>query len=213
MLGKVSYFTGLNDSICRDIMQRTVVRQYDKGAQIFLRGEASGEVPFYLILEGTVRIYVTSLRGREQVIRHFQPGETFAEVPLFDGGSYPANADAFTDVTLAILPRAQFLELMYRYPELAVGVVAVMADHLRHFARLVEDLSLRRVVSRVAHLLLSEQEEGLTQAEMAAMIGSSREMVNRSLHQLEDKGVIELTDDGRVTIRDREQLNQIVFEV
>ena len=212
MLQGVPYFTGLDEILLDDIRQRLSIRHYDEGAQLFLRGEGRGQVPFYLILEGTVRVYVTSMRGREQVIRHFHVGDTFAEVPLFDGGAYPVNASALTDVTLAILPRHHLLELMRRYPELAIGVVTIMSERLRHMTALVEDLSLRRVMGRVAHLLMSEHEGNLTQAEMAAMVGTSREMVNRSLHLLEDEGVIELHDHGAVSIQNPDRLNEIMLD-
>lgn len=212
LLRTVPYFATLDETVLEEIHKHIVIRRYDAGSQIFLRGDGSGEAPFYLVVDGSVRIYVTSLRGREQVLRHFHAGETFAEVPLFDGGAYPANADALTDATIAILPRQHLLQLMGEHPELAFGVVQVMAERLRHFNELVEDLSLRRVVSRVAHLLASEQTGHLTQAQMAAMIGTSREMVNRSLHSLEDESVIRLYEDGAITILDNDRLMQIIDE-
>jgi CRP-like cAMP-binding protein len=212
MLRGVPYLAELDTAVIDDIYQLLTIRRFDEGAQLFMRGEGRGQVPFYLILEGTVRVYVTSMRGREQVIRHFHAGDTFAEVPLFDGGSYPVNANAFTDLKLAILPRHHLLELMRRYPTLALGVVKVMSERLRHFTALVEDLSLRRVIGRVAHLLMTEHDANLTQAEMAAMVGTSREMVNRSLHTLEDDGVITIQHHGGIVIHNPKRLNEIMQE-
>ncbi len=212
MLGAVPYFAGLDDEIIDNLMQGVQIREIAAGTTLFLLGEGRNSVPFYLIVRGTVRVYVASLRGREQVLRLFHEGDTFAEVPLFDGGSYPANADALTDVTLAVIPREQVLRTMREHPELAVGTVKVMAERLRHFNALVEDLSLRRVVSRVARLLVSEQPQNLTQAQMAAMIGTSREMVNRSLHSLEDDRVIHLHDDGTISLLNAERLSRIIDE-
>jgi len=212
MLRAVPYFADLDDEIIDILMQGMQIRDIAAGTTLFLQGEGRDNVPFYLIVQGTVRVYVASLRGREQVLRLFHEGDTFAEVPLFDGGSYPANADALTDVTLAVIPREQVLRAMLRHPEIAVGTVKVMAERLRHFNALIEDLSLRRVVSRVARLLVSEQPQNLTQAQMAAMIGTSREMVNRSLHSLEDDRVIDLHEDGAVIVLKPERLSRIIDE-
>ncbi len=209
-LHDVPYFAGLGDVVIAESARQMVVRSYAQGEQIFLKGEGVGEAPFRLVLDGTVRIYVISPRGREQVLRLFNAGDTFADVPLFDGGGYPASADALTPVTLGLLPRNHLLRLMGDHPELALNIVGVMAGRLRHFNTLIEDLSLRRVRSRVAHMLAAEQASALTQAQMAAMIGSSREMVNRSLHSLEDEAVIELHDDGTLKILDAGRLAEIV---
>lgn len=210
MMRSVPYFSNLDEPTFEYVMQNVHLRRFPAGHTLFLRGEGHGTAPFYLVVEGTVRVYVSSLRGREQVLRHFHPGDTFGEVPLFDGGSYPASADTMTDVILAVLPRAQFLQLMKENPEFTVGIVKVMAGRLRHFNKVVEDLSLRRVISRVANLLIEEQASELTQAQMAAMIGASREMVNRSLHTLEDDGIIEISDDGRITICSPERLTAVI---
>ncbi len=212
MLRGIPYFADLDETVLEEVVQHMSIRRFDAGAHIFMRGEGYGETPFFLIVEGTVRVYVASVRGREQVLRLFHAGDTFAEVSLFDGGAYPASADALTDATVAILSRRHLLYLMRHHPEIAIGVVRVMAERLRHFNALVEDLSLRRVVSRVAHLLMSEQADELTQAQMAAMVGTSREMVNRSLHSLEDEQAIELHDHGGVRILNPDRLHQIMLE-
>lgn len=210
MMRSVPYFSSLDESTFEYIMQSVQLRRFPAGSTLFLRDEGHGSAPFYLVVEGTVRVYVSSLRGREQVLRHFHPGDTFGEVPLFDGGAYPASADTLTDVVLAVLPRAQFLQLMKENPEFTVGIINVMAGRLRHFNKVVEDLSLRRVISRVANLLVEEQASELTQAQMAAMIGASREMVNRSLHSLEDDGIIELAEGGRIIICNPDRLTAVI---
>jgi len=213
MLRAVPYFAGLDEHVLDGLMQRMQLRRIPAGQTIFLKGEGSGEAPFYLVIDGQVRIYLASARGREQVLRVFGPGDTFGEVPLFDGGPYPASADALTDVLLAVVPRAQILGLMAEHPEFAIEAVQVLASRLRHFNTLIEDLSLRRVAGRIARLLLEEPAAKFTQAQIAAMIGASREAVNRSLHTLEDDGLIELGAAGRVTILDRERLAAFVEHV
>ncbi|MEZ4521614.1 MAG: Crp/Fnr family transcriptional regulator [Thermomicrobiales bacterium] len=210
MMRSVPYLTDLDEPMLDILIQSVQVRRLPARRTIFVLGEGQGEAPFYLILEGTVRVFLSSLSGREQVLRLFHAGDTFGEVPLFDGGPYPASADTMTDVTLAVIARDRLLQYMKEYPELSVGIVKVMASRLRHFNALIEDLSLRRVIGRVAHLLAAENPADLTQAQMASMIGASREMVNRSLHTLEDDGIIQLAEDGAIVIRDPQRLREVV---
>lgn len=210
LMRNVPYFAELDAEALNDLMQWVQVRKLPAGHTIFLKGEGQGEAPFYLVVEGRVRAYLSSMRGREQVLRLFHPGDTFGEVPLFDGGPYPASTEAMTDVVLASVPRQEVLRLMKMYPELAIRIVNVMAGRLRHFNVLIEDLSLRRVVSRVARLLAEGQSSELTQAQMATMVGSSREMVNRSLHRLEDDGILDLNEAGAITILDLERLVNVI---
>ncbi|MEZ4568764.1 MAG: helix-turn-helix domain-containing protein [Thermomicrobiales bacterium] len=88
----------------------------------------------------------------------------------------------------------------------------MLSKRLRHFSELIEDLSLRPVLGRVARLLLLENDEYLTQSQMASMIGSSREVVNRSLHRLEHDGIITI-NHHHVTVRDAAKLWRIVDDV
>jgi CRP/FNR family transcriptional regulator len=103
------------------------------------------------------------------------------------------------------------LALMREHPETAIGALQVMAGRLRHMTSLVEDLSLRRVMSRIARLLLNKQHAQLTQTQMAAMTGTAREMVNRSLHTLADRGLIELRG-GAVIVLDAVELARVADE-
>lgn len=210
LVANVPYFRELDERTLDAVIACIQLREVPAGAPLFFQGEGEGDVPLFVVVSGTIRVYKSSLRGREQVLRLFHPGDTFAEVPLFDGGAYPANADALVDSTVAVLPRPLFLRLMRDHPQIAVAATQVLGERLRHFNVLIEDLSLRRVRSRVARRIL-ESDECVTQAQMAAMSGTSREMISRSLHQLEDEGVIDLSDQG-IVILDPERLREIVDE-
>ena len=91
------------------------------------------------------------------MLRLFHRGDSFADVAAFDGGPYPANADALEPTVILRVPRRALLALMREHPEIAIGALQVVAGRLRHMTSLVEDLSLRRVMSRIARLLLSEE--------------------------------------------------------
>jgi CRP-like cAMP-binding protein len=163
--------------------------------------------------------------GREQVLKVFGPGRTFADIPVFDDEPLPADAVAAMDSTVAILPQPNVLDLLRRHPDVGLNVIRLFASRLRAYKLVVEDLSLRDVVGRVARLLrdhaygqptLVEDSASMnlryTQNEIAAMVGSVREVVQRALKTLEDAGVIHMAR-GRIRITDVEALSvRIEFE-
>lgn len=204
------YFAAAPAEIIERIAKASSARRYDAGQRIFIEGEAEGSAALHFVVEGTIRIYKVSGEGREQVLRLMRPGDSFADVAAFDGGAYPANADALEPAILLIVPRDVLWAAMTEHPEIALGAVSIMAARLRHMTGLVEDLSLRRVTSRVAkYLLTDDRRPMLNQSQLAAVLGTSREMVNRSLHQLADSGAIDI-DGSRITIRDRAKLEEQV---
>jgi len=203
------YFQPLSDQLIDALCRAVDAHTYPPGAGIFTEGQDEGSAALHIVGSGTVRVFKLSPDGREQVLRLFQHGDTFADVAAFDGGAYPANADAVEASEVLRVPRRVLLELMRAHPEIAIGALQVMAGRLRHMTSLVEDLSLRRVMSRIARLLVTNPySDHLTQAQMATMVGTAREMINRSLHTLADRGVIEL-GAGAVIVLDAEELQRI----
>jgi CRP/FNR family transcriptional regulator len=210
LLRSSPYFARIDERPLEEIAAAMQERSYGPGERIFSEGDDEGAAALHFVEQGTVRIYKLSTEGREQVLRLMRPGDSFADVAVFDGGPYPANADALEFSVVAAIPRKALQRVMRDHPEIALGALQVMAARLRHLTGLVEDLSLRRVMSRVARLL-QEHPEGvnLTQSQMAAMVGTAREMVNRSLHTLSEQGVIALRGQA-IVINDRDELARIV---
>jgi CRP-like cAMP-binding protein len=204
------HFATLSDALLKELMTVVQVRSYDAGETIFLEGESEGSASLHIVEKGTVRIFKVSVEGREQVLRLMRAGDAFSDVPAFDGGGYPASAEALEASVVLAVPRQPLLELMRQYPEIAIGALRAMSSRMRHMTSLVEDLSLRRVMSRVANLLLTNDGSGnLSQSQMASMVGTAREMVNRSLNTLADRKVIELRGH-EIVILDRDELREIV---
>ena len=204
-LRNVDYFQGLPEAALARLAALAVEVRLQAGQTLFLEGEPCPGL--YLVRAGRVRIYKSSLDGREQVLRVAREGESFAEVPVFDGGLAPASAEAMEPSTVYLLPTAGLIALVRASPEIGLGVLRVFAGRLRHLTGLVEDLSFRHVTSLVAKLLLQRAaEEGttgrrLTQQEMAAMIGTAREVVARSLRTLEQQGAIQVQRGQIVIVR------------
>jgi CRP-like cAMP-binding protein len=217
LLEQVPYFASLPPGEVREVVARLRERRYRAGDVIFRKGDRCEGL--CIVLSGRVRTVTTSLEGREQVLKVFGPGRTFADIPVFDNEPLPADAVAVTDSTVALLAQADLLDLLRRHPDVGLDVIRLFASRLRAYKLMVEDLSLRDVVARVAGLLLDRARgqatlvEDLasvslryTQDELAAMVGSVREVVQRALKTLEHAGVIQMAR-GRIRIIDVDTLN------
>ncbi|MBI4561021.1 MAG: Crp/Fnr family transcriptional regulator [Candidatus Rokubacteria bacterium] len=212
ILSRHPYFASLPATTLRAVGRRVVTRRYKKGAIIF--AEAEPPRGLYLVCSGAVRVFKSSEDGKEQVLHHITPGQSFNDVAMFDGGPSPANAQAVEPTTVLLVSRAALLELMRRYPEIALAVIQGFAARLRQMSSLVEDLSLRHVVSRVAGVVLRLSNGTAvatlpTRQELAAMVGTVREVATRALRHLERLGSIRLGPARRATLLDRGTLQRL----
>jgi CRP/FNR family transcriptional regulator len=217
LLRRVPYFTGLTDEVLGALAKAAGSRRYSRNQVIFLEGDPCAGL--YIVMTGEVKIFKLSTQGREQILHQLGPGGTFNDVAVLDGGPNPASAAATSDATVCIIPREQIRRLAQTYPELAWALIESIARRARHLVRVVEDLALRSVKARLARLLLTEaahindkgaieRAQMVTQAEMAARLGTVREMIGRALRDLADEGLIEF-DRHRIVIIDRERLQAV----
>jgi CRP/FNR family transcriptional regulator len=210
LLRSIPYFAAASEGLAERVARECVERSFAAGERIFTEGENAGVASLHIVISGVVRIFKVSLEGREQVLRLMQQGDSFADVAAFDGGPYPANADPLEPSRLLLVPRSLLASALREEPDIALGALRIMAGRLRHMTALVEDLSLRRVTSRVAkHLLDDSVQVHLNQSQLAALLGTSREMISRSLHSLEDAGYIDLAGP-RIRVLERERLAAVV---
>lgn len=214
LLRHVPYFARLPEAVLDALAGACVERRFDRGQVIFLEGEPCAGL--YIVAAGEVKIFKVSPQGREQVLHQIGPGGTFNEVAVLDGGPNPASVAALTPVSVWVITRDGMQRLVETYPPLAWALIESLANRARHLVGMVEDLSLRSVKSRLARLLLSEADRAakageldrsrmVTQAEMAARLGTVREMIGRALRELADDGLIDF-DRHRIVIVDREGL-------
>lgn len=210
-LRRIPFFASLGPADQARIAALMIERHYARGEVILLEGDTGGA--FYYVHSGLIKIYRTSPEGKEQVLRLMTAGQSFNEVPALDGGPNPAGAAALEPSVVYTLERTELHRLLLARPEVADAVIRGMAGALRHLVGVVETLSFLHVTARVAKILL-EQEESLragrsthrlTQAEMASVAGTAREMVGRALKELETAGAIEMRQ-GRAFVVDVERL-------
>jgi len=210
-LKSIPYFSELSPAELDSIQQLIFEKTAERGEIILLEGE-SAETLFFVV-SGAVKVFKTSAEGKEQILSIVRPGESFNEVPIFDDGSNPASAQAMGPVVLYGIRKNELKATLQNHPQVAMNIIKVLAERLRQLVSLVEDLSFRHVIGRVAKILLEHAGDGaspgprLTQQEMAAMAGSTREVVSRSLKTLEEEGLIRL-DRHRIVITDKEALRK-----
>lgn len=218
-LKHVPFFSKLSDAPLKEIAKAAREKKFDKNQMIFFENDPCDG--FYFILTGSVKIYKMSSAGREHIFHTFKAGETFAEVPTFDNGMCPANAQALEDSTLLLIRKSDFEKIMRAYPEVAFGLVHHFARWLRRFTVQLEELSLKDVTARLASYVLKlseetgkETPEGIeirlseSQQEIASHIGTVREIVSRSFRKFQEMGLIRLKG-RRLVIRDRKGLEEL----
>ncbi len=212
-LSKIPYFTGLGTAELEAIGKLVVEKTVGKGDMLFIEGESVNDL--YFVVSGAVKAFKTSSEGKEQILCILRPGDSFNDVSAFDGGPSPVTAQAMTPAVLYLISRNDLITIIRNYPAIAFNVIQVLAARVRHMVSLVEDLSFRHVIGRVAKILLENAGDGnkprqrLTQQEMAAVAGTAREVVGRSLKTLEEEGAIKL-DRHRIIISDKKALENMV---
>ena len=205
-LAKVPIFSGLTESELAFLTQRTVPRHYSAGEMVFGEGEPCSGL--YVVESGNVRIYKSSPNGREQVLSIDGPGGSIAELPVFDGGNYPASATAIDDVTLLFVSKQDFQALCLAHPQVPLKVLRVVGARLRRLVGIIEELSFTTVRHRLAsYLFRLAQKSGMrtaagvevtlpiTNQELAAQIGTVRELVSRNLSRFQAEGMLKI--EGR----------------
>jgi CRP/FNR family transcriptional regulator len=213
-LRRVPYFRVLPAAEVHRLATATRSRTLHAREVLFHEGEPCRGL--FIVAAGSIEVRQVSARGREQVFHTDGAGATLGEGPLFDRGGYIASAVALTPARVLFVPRAYLLALCRRRPEVAVAMLETLARRVRRFAGIVADLAFHSVTERLARYLDttaaaqagSEVRLDLTQAQLAARLGTVRELVARALAQLAESGVIGRRRGG-VVIRDRGRLTAL----
>lgn len=215
LLRRIPYLRSLPEHVLEELAQAAIRREHPAGAMIFLEGDPTAG--FFIVESGMVKISRMGTDGREHILLLVETGGTFNEVAALDGNVNPATATAHTDVTIYRIGRDDLMRSAIQHPQLAWALLESMAKRTRHLVAMVQDLSMRSVKGRLARLLLEQAESHrsgsvprlLTQEEMAAHLGTVREMVGRALRSLAAAGIIEF-DRHRIVILDVERLREEV---
>ena len=209
VLSRIPLFSGLGDIEVQALAQRAAEKRFAPGEMLFWEGEPCAGI--FLIADGSVKIFKTSASGREMMLALEAAPSTVAELPLFDGGPYPASVRAVGPVVSYFINKSDFYQVCRSYPEVALKVLAVVGRRLRHLVMVVESMTFGSVTQRLARMLLDMSRESgggdeftlpLTHQEIASRLGTVREVVSRNLARFRGEGLIQV-EGRKVVIADR----------
>ena len=193
---------------------------FSAGELLFSEGEPCSGL--HIISKGKVRIFKTSVNGREQVLAVNVPGESVAELPVFDGGPFPASAAAVEDTEIAFISRRDFHAFCVEHPEVPLKVLSVVGGRLRRLVGIIEELSFTTIRQRLIALLVKlartqgkTTDRGIefllpsTHQELANQLGTVRELISRNLMRLQAEGLLEV-DARQIVVRDLKGLGALL---
>jgi len=203
------YFDELPDGVLKDIADSTQLREFERGDVLFWEGDACAGL--HIIESGSVKLYRVSPYGRQYIIAVLTEGATCNEVPAFDGGTNPVNVEALETTRVWVVDAYLLRELVKANPEFALKVLSKFGQNLRNLVGKVSEMAFYQVTHRLARLITEMPAEELrphwTQEQLAARLGTVREVVSRSLKELEKSGAIRM-EDRRIQIADDDILRQ-----
>ncbi|MFN7998716.1 MAG: Crp/Fnr family transcriptional regulator [Bryobacteraceae bacterium] len=199
-LAAIPLFSNLSAVETQALAQRAVEKRFEAGEMFFWEGEPCAGI--FLILQGSVKIFKTSPNGREMMLSLEAAPCTVAELPLFDGGPYPASVRAVQPVIAYFINKADFQSVCREFPGIALEVLAVVGRRLRHLVQMVEAITFGSVTQRLARMLLDASKQAgsdefilpLTHQEMASRLGTVREVVSRNLARFKAAGLIQIQE-------------------
>ena len=194
-------FTALPEEDIRLLVSLAAPLRFGRKETIFQEGDAVEG--FYVVASGKVKVFKLSGEGKEQILHVVESGGSFAEATLFEGGRYPAHAETLSETEVLFFRKQPFMELLEKCPALSLRMLASLSLRLRWMARLVEDLSLRDVETRILLFLLREMgsrgipikdgatlELSFSKNVLAARLGTAPETFSRALKKLQEEGRI-----------------------
>jgi len=194
-------FAGLSEAEIAALGQRATEKRFAPGDMLFWEGEPCAGM--YLVAEGSVKIFKTSASGREIMLALETAPSTVAELPLFDGGPYPASVRAVEPSLTYFINKSDFYQVCRQYPDVALKVLAVVGRRLRHLVQIVESITFGSVTQRLASLMLDYRKQAganeftlpLTHQELASRLGTVREVISRNLARFRAEGLLKI--EGR----------------
>lgn len=205
------YFDDLAEALLNDIAGQTRLAEFQRGDVMLWEGDPSEGLS--ILHHGSAKIFRLSPQGRQYIVRILQEGDTFGEVPTFDKGVSPVNVEALETCQVWIIDKEKLHELIAKNPLFAQKVLINFGQMLRSMVRMVSEMAFYQVTHRLARLIETElpQDKATpwTQEQLAARLGTVREVVARSLKEMERSGAIKL-EDRRIQIVDREIFDQWV---
>ena len=220
LLRRVVLFGALGDEMLAGLAAHLRRRTFKKDTMLFHEDQAGDAL--YIVESGRVRIFRSAESGEELTLEVLGPGDVFGEMALLDGLPRSASAATLEDSVLDTLSRDEFQRHLTASPEFASALLAYLSQRVRHVMDYAETLAFLDVYGRVARVLLDladrygVKEDGmlinvdLTQAELARMVGATRERVNRALSAFRSQGILQVRGK-KIVILDHKRLSGRIY--
>lgn len=203
------YFDELSEDVLKNIIPHMQLHEYERGDILFWEGNPCSGL--HIIVNGSVKLFRVSPQGRQYIIAVAAEGATCNEVPAFDGGTNPVNVEALETSHVWVIESQVLRDLVLSNPEFALKILKKFGQNLRHLVNKVSEMAFYQVTHRLARLIAElptdESRPPWTQEQLAGRLGTVREVVARSLKELEKSGAIHI-EDRRIQISDIEILSQ-----
>lgn len=211
---RFSLFSSLSPNDVAPLLPHLIERHYRRGQLLFVEGEIGSSV--YFVLSGQVKLSKSTPEGEEQILDWCGPYDFFAEVLLLEAGSYPATAEILQDSTLLVLRNEVMPNILESNPILSVALIRTLSRRLRLAQEFIRILTNRSTAGILAALFLRLArpatspgqpifvDASLTHRDLASMIGTSRENVNRAINGWKRSGILRLVDDRLEIIKPHE---------
>lgn len=203
------YFSELPEDVLKTILSHMQLREYERGDTLFWKDEPCAGL--HIIERGSVKLYLVSPQGRQYIIAVMLEGSTCNEVPAFDGGTNPVNVEALETSHVWVVESQVLRDLVMSDPKFALKILGRFGQTLRHLVGKVSEMAFYQVTHRLARLIIElpaeEPRPHFTQEQLAARLGTVREVVARSLKELEKSGAIQI-EDRQIQISDLDILHQ-----
>jgi CRP/FNR family cyclic AMP-dependent transcriptional regulator len=210
LLRRVPLFTLLTGEQAEFLSRSVSKRRFRRGEALVERGQRSDAL--YVLISGRARVVTADTRGREVIFASLRPGDPVGEMSLIDGAPHSATVRAETQTDTLVLDRAAFLHCLPEPGSVAHAVLIGLVKRLRQADRTIESLALMDVYGRVARVLIDSAEpapdgsgqvaEKVSRQDIAKMVGASREMVSRVMKDLEERGLVEVREDGSMRVHE-----------
>ena len=213
LLQRIPMFAGLEPEVVDALKQRAATRPFAPGQLLFNEGDACEGM--FLLVQGSVKIFKSSPSGRQLTLAVETAPATVAELPLFDGGPYPASVQAVDEVVTLFIHKKDFWAVCLQHPQLPLQALAIVGRRLRSLVGLIESVTFGKIRQRLARMLLelADQSGGnsfslpWTHQEIALNLGTVREVVSRNLNRFQVAGLIRV-DHRDIIVADREGLQR-----
>ncbi|MFC0471423.1 Crp/Fnr family transcriptional regulator [Halalkalibacter kiskunsagensis] len=217
----VSLFKELSEEEIQPIVDISQIRKYSPRSFVFMQGEPLDRV--FFIHSGKVKIHKTDLSGKEQIVSILEAGDMFPHAGFFRKGNFPAHAEILETAELIVIPVGQFEKILLKYPELCIKMFKVLGEKIVDLQNRLEEKILRDTYEQIVMLLLRLCKSNgvriddqykltsyFTNRELANMIGTSRETMNRTINRLRKKGLIDSDEEGYFLIQSEKLEDEII---